>query len=109
MTTPTPVTELATAPLARRARRRRALVVAGAAVSAAWGIAARGSALTELTRETRELAVVDGRRSPRRERGRAPEEVDAARATIQPFTDARDLRADDRLPARRATPTSARG
>ena len=78
------------APLpARRSRGALVLVaviLAAGALSAAWGIAARGRALTELSRETREMAVVTvAVTNPAK--GPASENVSLP-GNIQPFTDA---------------------
>ncbi|HEX9365428.1 MAG TPA: efflux RND transporter periplasmic adaptor subunit [Vicinamibacterales bacterium] len=61
------------------------LVVAGA-LTAAWGIAARGHAMTELVRETREMAVSTVVVTAP-SRGAASEEVSLP-GNIQPYTDA---------------------
>ena len=63
-----------------------AVVLAAGALSAAWGIAARGRALSELSRETREMAVVTvAVTSPAK--GAASEDVSLP-GNIQAFTDA---------------------
>jgi RND family efflux transporter MFP subunit len=62
-----------------------ALLVAGALV-AAWGIAARGHAMTDLTRETRELAVSTVVVTTP-SRGTASEQV-ALPGRVEPYTDA---------------------
>jgi RND family efflux transporter MFP subunit len=82
----TPVIET---PRARRPRGALVAVVvilAAAALSAAWGIASRERALTDLSRETRELAVVTVAIT-HPARATAPEEVSLP-GNIQPFTDA---------------------
>jgi RND family efflux transporter MFP subunit len=61
------------------------LLVAGA-LTAAWGIAARGRAMTELVRETRELAVSSVVVTTP-SRGSASEEVSLP-GNVQPYTDA---------------------
>ena len=63
-----------------------AVILAAAALSAAWGIAARGRALNELSRETREMAVVTVAVT-RPAKGAASEDVSLP-GNIQPFTDA---------------------
>ena len=62
------------------------VIIAAAAVSAAWGIAGRERALADLTRETRELAVVTVA-TTHPSKGTAPEDVSLP-GNIQPFTDA---------------------
>lgn len=63
-----------------------AVILAAGALSAAWGIAARGRALSELSRETREMAVVTvAVTSPAK--GAASEDVSLP-GNIQAFTDA---------------------
>lgn len=76
-------------PPARRSRGALvmvAVILAAGALSAAWGIAVRGRALTELSRETREMAVVTvAVTNPAR--GPASENVSLP-GNIQAFTDA---------------------
>ena len=63
-----------------------AVLIVSGVIAAAWGIAGREKALTELTRETREAAVVTVAVT-RPSKGTASEEV-ALPGNIQPFTDA---------------------
>jgi RND family efflux transporter MFP subunit len=62
------------------------LIIAAAALSAAWGIAGRERALADLTRETREMAIVTVAVT-QPARGTAAEQVTLP-GNIQPFTDA---------------------
>lgn len=63
-----------------------AMILVAAALTAAWGIAGRAKAMTELTRETREMAVTTvAVTSPTR--GPGTEDVSLP-GTIQPYTDA---------------------
>jgi RND family efflux transporter MFP subunit len=62
------------------------LILAAGAVSAVWGITTRERALAELTKETREMAVVTVA-TTKPSKGAAAEEVSLP-GNIQPFTDA---------------------
>ena len=83
------MTDLPSAPAPRRSRGPLilvALVIVAGVASAAWGIAGRERALTDLARETREAAVVSVAVT-RPSTGTASEEVSLP-GNIQPFTDA---------------------
>jgi RND family efflux transporter MFP subunit len=80
----------ATAPLTPRRSRGPLIAVVtlviAAVLAAAWGIAARARAMTELTRETREMAITTvAVTTP--SRGPASENVSLP-GTVQPYTDA---------------------
>jgi multidrug efflux pump subunit AcrA (membrane-fusion protein) len=63
-----------------------AAILVGAVLTAAWGIAARARAMTDLTRETREMAITTvAVTSPSRG---APAEDVSLPGSIQPYTDA---------------------
>src|SRR6478735_1136895 len=70
----------------RRAAVVVVLLLAGAAATAAWGLAARRSALKTVTRETDDLAVVTVAVT-KPERGKADQSITLP-GTIQPLTDA---------------------
>jgi len=63
-----------------------AVIAIAAAVTAAWGIAARGRSLTELTRETREMAIPTVNVTEPA-RGAASEDISLP-GDVQPLTDA---------------------